>query len=208
MKNETNILIMIILVGLFTFFLGRNNAPQPPQIQGFSQPTAIQANQPNAPKTEAYKAKYKWNFTKEEGEAYIENFKGIAIEEQREYKIFASITLSQGLLESGAGGSKLATTCKNHFGIKCFSKRCKKGHCHNFEDDSHKDFFLNFKTAWYSFREHSKLLQKSRYRAVLSAKTPESAAVELRKSGYATDKNYEKKITDLINIFNLKQYDL
>lgn len=208
MKMDTGTAgVMAVLVGLLAFFLGRNNQQQA-QIQGFSQPTAIQANQTTATTEINYTAKYKWNFTKDEGLAYIERFKDVAITEQKEFGIFASITLAQGLLETSAGKSKLVENCNNHFGLKCFDKYCKKGHCKNFTDDSHKDFFVNFPSAWNSYREHSNLLQKPRYKTVLAAKTPEKAAFELRRCGYATDSNYEKKIIDLINIFNLKKFDL
>ena len=60
------------------------------------------------------------------------------------FGIPASITLAQGLLESNNGESRLTTKNNNHFGIKCFSRKCKKGHCSNFSDDSHKDFFRKY----------------------------------------------------------------
>lgn len=74
----------------------------------------------------------------------------MAKEEMKTYGIPASITLAQGLLESNAGESKLAVDNNNHFGLKCFSRQCKKGHCSNFTDDSHKDFLKfsrNLRTA-------------------------------------------------------------
>ena len=51
-------------------------------------------------------------------EDYIQTYKDIAMREMRDHKIPASITLAQGLLESGAGNSALAREAKNHFGIK------------------------------------------------------------------------------------------
>ena len=69
--------------------------------------------------------------------SYIEAHAATAQREMDLYGIPASITLAQGLLESNAGESKLATHNNNHFGIKCFSKTCRKGHCSNFTDDSH-----------------------------------------------------------------------
>jgi len=69
---------------------------------------------------------------------YIQRFAKVAKSEMDKYGIPASIKLAQGLLESQAGASRLATKNNNHFGIKCFSKNCKKGHCTNFSDDSHK----------------------------------------------------------------------
>lgn len=73
---------------------------------------------------------------------YIERFAPIAVQEMEKYGIPASISLAQGLLESRAGTSKLAVQTNNHFGLKCFSRGCKKGHCKNFTDDTHKDFFF------------------------------------------------------------------
>ena len=69
--------------------------------------------------------------------AYIKLFVATAQAEQKQFGIPASITLAQGLLESNAGQSVLALKAKNHFGIKCFSKSCRKGHCMNRTDDSH-----------------------------------------------------------------------
>ena len=79
------------------------------------------------------------------------------------YGIPASISLAQGLIESRAGSSKLAVNNNNHFGIKCFSRHCRKGHCTNFTDDTHKDFFRKFPSPWESWRAHSQLLSSGRY---------------------------------------------
>jgi flagellum-specific peptidoglycan hydrolase FlgJ len=73
--------------------------------------------------------------------AYIKKYADLAKKEMKSHGIPASITLAQGLLESNAGESRLAKNNHNHFGLKCFSRKCKKGHCSNFTDDSHKDFF-------------------------------------------------------------------
>ncbi len=74
--------------------------------------------------------------------AYVKKFTPIAKMEQQKFGVPVSITLAQGLLESDAGESRLAKSSTNHFGIKCFSHHCKKGHCKNFTDDTHKDFFV------------------------------------------------------------------
>jgi flagellum-specific peptidoglycan hydrolase FlgJ len=63
--------------------------------------------------------------TKKE-KAYIRRFKKTAQEEMKKFGIPASVKMAQGLLESGAGHSGLAKRNNNHFGIKCFSKKCKK----------------------------------------------------------------------------------
>ncbi len=140
---------------------------------------------------------------------YINRFKKVAQAEMDKFGIPASITLAQGLLESNMGNSKLAVNNNNHFGIKCFSKACKKGHCSNFKDDHHKDFFRKFKTAWESYRSHSTLLSGKRYKHLkkLDRKDYKGWAVGLQKAGYATDKRYAKKLIRLIETLDLGQYD-
>ena len=148
------------------------------------------------------------NFTKEQKKqlTYIKRFAKVAKEEMHKYGIPASIKLAQGLLETNAGNSKLATNNNNHFGIKCFSKKCQKGHCSNFSDDSHKDFFRKFDTAWASYRAHSELLQNQRYRH-LKGEDYKTWAYGLSKAGYATDPAYGDKLIDLIEDLQLYAYD-
>ena len=146
---------------------------------------------------------------KENCKLYIQRFSKTAQSEMEQFGIPASITLAQGLLESNAGQSKLAVQNNNHFGMKCFSKKCTKGHCSNFEDDHHKDFFRKYETTWESFRAHSNLLQGKRYKHLKNLGTRDyvSWATGLQKAGYATDKRYAKKLIRLIESFNLQQYD-
>lgn len=136
---------------------------------------------------------------------YIAKYYKTAVEEMRKFGIPASITLAQGLLESNAGQSKLAKYNNNHFGIKCFSQRCKAGHCTNSADDSHKDFFLKYNSAWASYRAHSKLLTGAYYRACFTCgKDYRCWAKKLKERGYATSKTYD---TDLIRIIELYELD-
>ena len=95
---------------------------------------------------------------------YVKNYHAAAVAEMHLYGIPASITLAQGLLESNAGDSRLATTARNHFGIKCFSRTCQKGHCMNASDDTHKDFFRIYPSAVDCYRAHSVFLQADRYK--------------------------------------------
>lgn len=141
--------------------------------------------------------------------AYIERFVNIAQTEMNKYGIPASITLAQGLLESNVGESRLSTRNNNHFGMKCFSKSCGKGHCSNFTDDSHKDFFRKYGSAWESYRAHSKMLGGKRYRSLkkLGKKDYKNWAKGLKKAGYATDKRYAEKLINLIETLELYQYD-
>lgn len=141
---------------------------------------------------------------------YVARFAPIAIAEMQKFGIPASIILAQGLLESNAGDSGLAQRTNNHFGIKCFSNRCKKGHCVNFADESHKDFFLRFENVWSCYRSHSKLLKNNRRYASLFNLAPTDYrgwANGLAKAGYATDKNYAIKLVALIQNLQLYKYD-
>ena len=128
---------------------------------------------------------------------YVAKVKDWAKSEELKYNIPASITIAQGLLESDAGKGKLVTKTNNHFGLKCFSKDCKKGHCANYTDDSHKDFFLKFETDWESFRSHSLRLQNKRYKSLYKSNKFKYWAKGLQKAGYATSQSYAKKLNGI-----------
>lgn len=144
----------------------------------------------------------------QKAELYALTYAKLARKEQSRYNVPACITLAQGILESRSGESKLAVENNNHFGIKCFSRRCKKGHCSNFTDDSHKDFFMKYKSVEQSYRAHSKFLQKPRYRGLKKAKGYKDYARGLQEAGYATGKNYANKLIRIIERYQLYQYDL
>lgn len=141
--------------------------------------------------------------------AYVKKYSPLALAEMVEHGIPASITLAQGLLESNIGRSRLATENSNHFGIKCFSKTCRKGHCSNFNDDHHKDFFRRFASVEESYEAHSKLLQKDRYRRLyqLARTDYKGWARGLKKAGYATDPRYAEKLIRIIEDLDLQQFD-
>ena len=141
---------------------------------------------------------------------YVKRYADIAVTEMKFYNIPASITLAQGLLESDAGESRLARKNNNHFGIKCFSRKCHKGHCANFTDDTHKDFFRKYKNVWDSYRAHSVFLQGKRYKHLqkLGTKDYKNWAYGLRKAGYATDKRYAEKLIRIIETLKLDKYDV
>ncbi len=139
---------------------------------------------------------------------YVKRYKNVAQSEMKKYGIPASITLAQGLIESRGGNSKLARKNNNHFGVKCFSKKCGKGHCTNHFDDNHKDFFRKYNSVWESFRDHSKVLQKDRYKKLKTyGKDYKKWAKGLKKAGYATDKKYDKKLIAVIQKYKLYEYD-
>ncbi len=141
---------------------------------------------------------------------YVEKHAPTAVSEMQKTGIPASVTLAQALLESDAGESKLAKKTNNHFGIKCFSKRCKRGHCANFTDDSHKDFFVKYANAESSFQAHSQFLQKgSRYRHLFEFDKTDYRgwARGLAEAGYATDKKYGEKLIAIIQTLRLDRFD-
>jgi flagellum-specific peptidoglycan hydrolase FlgJ len=140
---------------------------------------------------------------------YIREFSGIAVREMHDFGVPASITLAQGLLESNAGGSFLSEKANNHFGIKCFSKSCRKGHCINATDDTHKDFFKKYASAAESFRDHSLFLQKDRYKGLkrFGKRDYSSWARGLKAAGYATDPRYGEKLIRIIEVLKLDYYD-
>lgn len=146
--------------------------------------------------------------TREMAETYISRFHPIAVAEMRRYGIPASISLAQGLVESRAGASKLAVRNNNHFGIKCFSRRCRKGHCSNFTDDTHKDFFRIFASPWESWRAHSLMISTGRYaRLKKYGRDYRKWAYGLKSLGYATDATYADKLVEMIEAYELQQYD-
>jgi len=147
---------------------------------------------------------------KQKQAAYIQRFASVAQSEMKKYGVPASIKLAQGLIESNAGESRLSQRNNNHFGMKCFSKNCKKGHCSNFTDDSHKDFFRTYKTAWESYRSHSLMLKESsRYRSLFKLRSNDYKgwAYGLKRAGYATDKRYAEKLIHIIQEMRLYEYD-
>lgn len=139
---------------------------------------------------------------------YIDRYKDIAIQQMREKGVPASITLAQGCLESGNGLSTLATQGNNHFGIKCHNWT---GETIYHDDDEAGECFRRYETAEESFRDHSDFLRyRDRY-AFLFELDPtdyKGWAKGLKEAGYATDPNYAAKLIDIIEAYNLTQYDL
>ena len=141
-------------------------------------------------------------------EAYIEKYKATAIEEMKIYKIPASITLAQGILESGSGLSKLATKSNNHFGIKC--GRSWKGKKTYHDDDAKGECFRVYRSASESYRDHSVFLSTgSRYAFLfdLNIKDYKGWAKGLKKAGYATNPSYANILISLIEDYDLYKYD-
>src|SRR5690554_5618267 len=139
---------------------------------------------------------------------YINEFSGIAMEEMLQYGIPASITLAQGILESGAGAGELTQKANNHFGIKCHTGW--KGDSVYHDDDERGECFRKYNDAKYSYRDHSLFLtQRSRYQDLFKLRKDDYRgwAKGLRKAGYATDPRYPEKLISLIERYNLQNYD-
>lgn len=139
-------------------------------------------------------------------EAYIERFTKVALTEQEKYGIPASITLAQGIMESNAGRSKMAVKDNNHFGIKCYDK-CIGCRCANYADDDPYDMFRIFESAWESYREHSKVLLRDRYKSCFKSRNYKHWAKELQRCGYATSKKYEAGLIRVIEYYKLYKLD-
>jgi len=139
---------------------------------------------------------------------YIENYSPIAKEEMLQYGIPASITLAQGILESGAGRGELSAKSNNHFGIKCHKGWTGERVYH--DDDKLQECFRKYKDPKYSFRDHSLFLtQRSRYNDLFKHNKDDykSWAKGLKKAGYATDPKYPDKLIRIIETYELYIYD-
>jgi len=149
-------------------------------------------------------AQIKWNSAYQ---AYIDQYKDLAIEQMLKYNIPASITLSQGLLESGAGRSWLTKSSNNHFGIKCHGWTGRRVF---HDDDERGECFRAYDNPRQSFEDHSRFLAtQSRYARLFNyARTDyKSWARGLKQCGYATNPQYASKLIQIIELYNLNLYD-
>ena len=140
---------------------------------------------------------------------YIDTFSEVAQLEMKAYGIPASITLAQGLLESGFGKGELARKTNNHFGIKCHTGW--QGDYDFHDDDEKGECFRKYNHQMYSYRDHSKFLTgRSRYAFLFDYRNTDYKkwAHGLRKAGYATDKRYPQKLISLIEQYGLAKYDM
>ena len=138
---------------------------------------------------------------------YIKEYAPMAVEQMKKYQIPASITLAQGLLESGAGRSELARKSNNHFGIKCHGWRGRKVY---HDDDAKGECFRAYKRVEDSYEDHSKFLRSgSRYAFLFKLKITDYKgwAKGLKKAGYATDPSYANRLITIIEDYDLYKYD-
>lgn len=139
---------------------------------------------------------------------YIKEYAAISQEEMVQYGIPASITLAQGILESGAGAGELTKKANNHFGIKCH--RGWQGESVYHDDDERGECFRKYTDPKYSYRDHSLFLtQRSRYADLFKLRKDDYKgwAKGLRKAGYATDPKYPDKLISIIERYQLHRYD-
>ena len=138
---------------------------------------------------------------------YIDKYKDEAIFQMKKYKIPASITLAQGILESGDGNSELAKKSNNHFGIKCHSDW--QGDRVYYDDDQKNECFRKYFSFIDSFEDHSKFLLQPRYAALFEYELTDykSWAKGLKKAGYATNPNYAKLLIKVIEENKLYKLD-
>jgi len=140
--------------------------------------------------------------------AYVERYKAVAIEEMKTYGIPASVTLAQGIHESGCGCSPLAVNSNNHFGIKCHEEWC--GQTYHHDDDAPQECFRVYNSPEESFRDHSEFLKsRARYASLFTLDPTDYKAWArgLKAAGYATNPRYTEIIIKLIEDYNLTQYD-
>ena len=141
-------------------------------------------------------------------EDYIKKYRELAVEEMKKYHIPASITLAQGLLESGAGQSTLARKSNNHFGIKCGSDWTGKTVSH--DDDARGECFRAYKHPKDSYEDHSKFLAgRPRYASLFNLNITDYKgwARGLKKAGYATNPRYADQLIGIIELYELYKYD-
>lgn len=138
---------------------------------------------------------------------YVGMWANVAVEHMQKYNIPASITLAQGILESGNGNSPLAVQGNNHFGIKCHDWTGEKIY---FDDDQKGECFRKYASAADSYNDHSLFLKsKSRYAELFTYKKDDysSWAKGLKKAGYATNPKYADNLIELIERLRLFEYD-
>ena len=140
--------------------------------------------------------------------AYINNYKGIAQSNMREYGIPSSIIIAQGILESGSGTGTLCMNANNHFGIKCHTGW--EGPSVKHDDDSDQECFRKYSHPSESYRDHALFLTgRARYNSLFSLKKDDYKAWArgLKNAGYATDPKYPDKLISLIERYRLDRYD-
>lgn len=150
-------------------------------------------------------AQMRWNSSYQQ---YFDRYKDLAMEQMKRHRIPASITLAQGVFESGAGKSRLAQQSNNHFGIKCHNSWT--GPRVYASDDTPNDCFRSYRTVRESYEDHSLFLANgTRYRSLFSLKPTDYKgwANGLKRAGYATNPKYASQLIEIIQLYKLYRYD-
>lgn len=160
------------------------------------------------PKTDTFESTSKTTVYTDVVRAYIAEFEEIAMRQMKEFGVPASITLAQGILESGAGRGTLVKRANNHFGIKCHKGWTGPSVSH--DDDKKGECFRKYRHPEQSYADHSRFLTgRSRYAFLFDYKKDDykAWAKGLKKAGYATDPRYPGKLISIIERYGLYKYD-
>ena len=143
---------------------------------------------------------------RERAMAYVEKYKMFAMAEQQRTGVPAAITLGQGILETEAGNSVLATEANNHFGIKC--KSTWRGETYSHTDDAPNECFRKYTSTYESYKDHSDFLKQPRYKPLFNYAVTDydNWAKGLKRFGYATNPRYAQQLVKIIEDFNLQDY--
>lgn len=209
-KSALLLLLLFLTLGACTSkkrVVSKKKRPKKERVVIDNRPKVIPNETPaETPRTEIITPKPNASYA-EVVQAYIDSYSQIAQEEMLQYGIPASITLAQGILESGAGRGELTSKANNHFGIKCHGWQGDKVY---HDDDEAQECFRKYNDPKYSFRDHSLFLtQRSRYQDLFKLKKDDYKgwAKGLKKAGYATDPKYPDKLISIVERYNLDAFD-
>lgn len=138
---------------------------------------------------------------------YIRTYSRTAIRQQQKYRIPASITLAQAILESSAGQSYLALGGNNHFGIKCNDWN---GLCIYKNHEGGRTCYRKYLDPADSYEDHSRFITgRAHYRPLFGLEITDyrNWAKGLKRYGYATDPQYAAKLISIIETYGLSRYD-
>jgi flagellum-specific peptidoglycan hydrolase FlgJ len=204
--NLWNFLSIVSPAALLIWMLSATT-PEPKEA---AQMSIVPTDLIDLPETGVRKAKLPAH-TEPKARAYILRFQVTCLQEYKKFGVLPSVKLAQGILESKFGTSELTAASNNHFGIKCAVKGCKHQTCINACDDSCRDYFVSYESAWRSYREHSKLISNPNFRyasLIKSCGTDYKCWTKgLQKKGYATSKQYERKLNAIIQRYELYRLD-
>ncbi|MEZ4852768.1 glucosaminidase domain-containing protein [Flavobacterium sp.] len=207
-------LIVLLLASVFLFSCGASKksktATKSPTTTKpvVVKPKVTPVSKPTSKPNETLEATSKVYVEPKTVDEYINQFKDVAKNNMINYKIPASITLAQGILESGAGKGRLCKEANNHFGIKCH--KGWEGDSITHDDDAEQECFRKYNDPADSYRDHSLFLtSRSRYATLfeLDILDYKEWAKGLKNAGYATDPKYPAKLIGIIERYNLNQYD-